>query len=382
MKKITFLMLHLGYGGAEQAVIAQANLLVEKYNVEIISFYKLYENPAFEVDPRIEIKYLTENVKPNREEIKKAISAREVGKIVKEGIKSLKILYWRKYKMRTAIRECDSDVIISSRYIYHKLITKNAPEKAVCIAQEHNHHNGNEKYIRIQIQAIKDMDYFMPVSRELTEFYRERTRGMKVKCKYISHYLEKIPQENSDLTGKKIISVGRLAPEKNFVELIDIFALISKNNKDWQLHIVGDGAEKERLIKIIKENGLNEKVILHGYQNKEYIAKLMYQSSIYVMTSLTESFGLVLIEAQSFGIPCIDYDCAQGAKEIIQSYKNGILIEKHSQSQMVKELEKLISNYNYRKKIGEEGKKNALKYSKESVATLWYDFIDSITKKV
>ena len=67
-------MLHLGYGGAEQAVIAQANLLVEKYNVEIISFYKLYENPAFEVDPRIEIKYLTENVKPNREEIKKAIS--------------------------------------------------------------------------------------------------------------------------------------------------------------------------------------------------------------------------------------------------------------------------------------------------------------------
>ena len=47
------------------------------------------------------------------------------------------------------------------------------------------------------------MDYFMPVSRELTEFYRERTRGMKVKCKYISHYLEKIPQENSDLTGKK-----------------------------------------------------------------------------------------------------------------------------------------------------------------------------------
>ena len=108
----------------------------------------------------------------------------------------------------------------------------------------------------------------------------------------------------------------------------------------------------------------------------------MYQPSIYVMTSLTESFGLVLIEAQSFGIPCIAYDCAQGAKEIIQSYKNGILIEKHSQSQMVKELEKLISDYNYRKKIGEEGKKNALKYSKESVATLWYDFIDSMTKKV
>lgn len=382
MKKITFLMLHLGYGGAEQAVIAQANLLVEKYNVEIISFYKLYEKPAFAVDPRIEIKYLTENIRPNREEIKKAISSRRVLKVLKEGVKSLKILYWRKYKMRAAIRKCDSDVIVSSRYIYHKLLTRNAPEKAICIAQEHNHHNGNEKYIRRQIQAVKNMDYFMPVSKELTEFYQERTKGMKVKCKYISHYLQKIPQEKSDLTGKKIISVGRLAPEKNFVELIEIFGLVSQNNKDWQLHIVGDGMEKERLIKTIKENGLEDKVFLHGYQNKEYIAKLMYQSSIYVMTSLTESFGLVLIEAQSFGIPCIAYDCAQGAKEIIQSYRNGILIEEHSQSRMIGELEKLMSDYNYRKQLGEEGKKNALRYSKESVATLWYDFIDDITKKM
>lgn len=109
-----------GYGGAEQAVIAQANLLVEKYNVEIISFYKLYENPAFEVDPRIEIKYLTENVKPNREEIKKAISAREVGKIVKEGIKSLKILYWRKYKMQ----DCNTRMRFGCYYFFKIYISQ------------------------------------------------------------------------------------------------------------------------------------------------------------------------------------------------------------------------------------------------------------------
>lgn len=77
----------------------------------------------------------------------------------------------------------------------------------------------------------------------------------------------------------------------------------------------------------------------------------MYQSSIYVMTSLTESFGLVLIEAQSYGLPCIAYDCAQGAKEIIEDGVNGILIRDYSRERMVNECKKMMREYEYRKKL-------------------------------
>ena len=187
MKKITFLVLHLGYGGAEQAVISQANVLAERYHVEIISFYKLLSEPAFKVDERVKIRYLTEGIKPNRNEIKDALYKRRIGRFCAESIKSCKILYWRKKKMEEEIKKSNSDIIISSRYIYHKLLTKNASSNVICIGQEHNHHNNNEKYIRKQIHAVKDMDYFMPVSRELTEFYEQKLKDQKVVCKYIPH---------------------------------------------------------------------------------------------------------------------------------------------------------------------------------------------------
>ena len=54
-KKIVFLALHLSYGGTERAIISEANMLVKRYEVEIISFYHLCDKPAFEVDPRVKI---------------------------------------------------------------------------------------------------------------------------------------------------------------------------------------------------------------------------------------------------------------------------------------------------------------------------------------
>lgn len=382
MKKITFLVLHLGYGGAEQAVISQANVLAERYHVEIISFYKLLSEPAFKVDERVKIRYLTEGIKPNRNEIKDALYKRKIGRFCAESIKSCKILYWRKKKMEEAIKKSDSDIIISSRYIYHQLLTKNASSNVICIGQEHNHHNNNEKYIRKQIHAVKDMDYFMPVSRELTEFYEKKLKDQKVVCKYIPHYLEKIPERISDLKGKNIISVGRLAPEKDYEELIKVFSKIDSSFEEWKLHIVGDGDEREKLQNIINEKQLEHRIILHGFLDKNEIEILMYQSSLYLMTSLTESFGLVLIEAQSYGLPCIAYDSAQGAKEIITSGKNGILIENRDRNHMVKEIVKCLQDLEYRQKIGKKGRENALQYSKESIQSQWYEFIDRIGKNV
>ena len=68
MKKISILSLHLGYGGIEKSIIALANLLCEKYTVEIACTYCLYDKPAFVLDKRIKVKYLTKDIAPNKEE--------------------------------------------------------------------------------------------------------------------------------------------------------------------------------------------------------------------------------------------------------------------------------------------------------------------------
>lgn len=104
--------------------------------------------------------------------------------------------------------------------------------------------------------------------------------------------------------------------KKAFFDLIEIFSNIE--SEDWTLTIVGDGDEKENLEALIKDNNLEGKVILTGFLNKEKLYKLYENSSLYVMTSFEESFGLVLVEASSFGLPLIAFDSAIGAKEIIQ----------------------------------------------------------------
>ena len=66
LKKVTILALHLGYGGIEKSIVALANLLVNDYEVEIISSYKLLDEPAFDLNPAVKVKYLITKFKPNR----------------------------------------------------------------------------------------------------------------------------------------------------------------------------------------------------------------------------------------------------------------------------------------------------------------------------
>ena len=98
MKKISILSLHLGYGGIEKSVVSLANMLVEKYNVEIACSYKLFDEPTFELDKRVKVVYLMDE-KPNRKEFKQALKGYKFITATKEGFKGASILRRRKFLM-------------------------------------------------------------------------------------------------------------------------------------------------------------------------------------------------------------------------------------------------------------------------------------------
>lgn len=376
MKKILFLALHLGYGGAERAIISEANMLVEQYDVEIACAYKLYETPAFPLDQRVKVRYLSETLKPNKEELKHAIHDKNALAILREGIMSVRVLHYRRSAIKKIIQKTDADVIVSTRYIFHKILGKYKKPGVVSIAQEHNHHNNDEKYIQKMVTSVQGIDYFMPVSKELTEFYAKRmSQG---KCVFIPHSLEYIPEQVSSLTEPMLISVGRLSQEKGYLELIQVFSELSKQYTQWKLHIVGDGDERCKIEEAIRTHKLESQVVLHGYQSKAYINELLAKSSIYVMTSFSESFGIVLIEAQSFGIPCIAYDSARGALEIIKDEENGYLVPDRNREEMCNKIKSLMDNFALRKRLGQNGRENSLQYAAENIKKQWFEFIDAM----
>lgn len=372
MKKITILALHLGYGGIEKCISSLATELSNDYDIEIISTYKLYEKPFFYLPDKVKIRYLLD-LKPNKQEFINSLKRFKLFSCFILGIKSLKILYQKKNKMIKAIKEIDSDIIISTRDIHNKWLGKYGKKQSIKIGWEHNHHNNDKKYINKIIKSVENLDYFVLVSKELKEFYSPL---VKPTCIYIPNSIDEYPIQCSELDQKNIISVGRLSKEKGFLDLIDVFEIVQKHYPDWILNIIGDGPERKKIEEKIARKGLEKSIILRGYQNKEYINSFYQKSSIYVLPSYTESFGIVLIEAYSYGIPAVSFTTARGATEIISNNWDGYLIENRDKIQMAKRICELIKNKNRRIIMGDNARKKSKEYDIHTVIKKWIEIIE------
>ena len=376
MKKITILALHLGYGGIENCISNLANSLVDDYEVNIVSTYKLYEKPVFKLNDKIKIKYLMTDLKPNKQELKQSLKKLKLITFFKELKKSLKVLKLKKNLMIEAIKNCDSDVIISTRDIHNNWLSKYGRDKTLKIGWEHNHHHNNKRYINKVTKSVLGLDYFVLVSKDLTKFYSEKLKDKKVKCVYIPNSINFFPQEKAKLETENLISIGRLSHEKGYLDLIDIFKELHQKYPDSKLNIIGDGPNRKKIEKKIRDNKLEDYIILHGFQEKEYINKYLEKSSVYIMTSYTESFGLVLLEAFAYGIPCVAYSSAEGANEIISDNWDGYLIKDRDENKMIKRICELLSNRNRRLIMGANGIKKAQEFNTQKTKQKWIEIIN------
>lgn len=376
MKKVSILALHLNYGGIEKSIAALANILCEDYNVEIACCYKLLDEPAFFIDKRVKIKYLLPDMVPNRDVFKKKLKDKKFISALKEGLYSVKVLRYRKKEMVSYIKNSNADIIIATRDIFDEWLGEYGSSKALKIGWEHNHYHNDFKYAKNIVRSVTNLDYLVLVSKELKIFYSKNLVNSKCKCVYIPNVIDGLPKRKSSLNEKRLVSVGRLSSEKGFIDLLKIFNFLLKKHSDWKLDIIGDGSERENLESFINEHELNDSVTLHGFQNKDYIAKVFKNSSIYVMTSFTESFGIVLIEAMSYGIPCVAFDSAEGAREIIDSGSNGLLVKSRSFLAMVRAIEKLMNNKEMRIKFGNQARNDSKKYTSSVVSEYWFDLLN------
>ncbi len=376
MKKIAILSLHLGYGGIEKSIVALANLLCKTYEVEIACSYQLYEKPAFSLDSRVKVIYLLPDLKPNREQFHQAVQKKKFIRACKEGLLALKILRLRRSTMIHYIQNTDADVVIATRDIFDGWLGEYAPEGVLKIGWEHNHYHDDLKYADNVVRNSIQLDYLVLVSQALQKFYAKELRKSNCRCVHIPNMIDKIPKKVALLEAKRIVSVGRLSKEKGQLDLLKIYTLLIKAYPDWTLDIIGDGPERGALEDFIAFHHLHNKVVLHGFRDKKYIDKVLSDSSIYLMTSYTESFGIVLIEAMSHGLPCLAFDSAEGARELIESGKNGYLIKHRNFSAMIKKIEDLIEKKDERKRIGKAARESVAKYTGDVVLKQWIDLIE------
>ena len=369
MKKITILALHLGYGGIEKYISSLCKMLINNYEIEIISTYKLPETEVFDIPKSIKIKYLIE-YGPNKKELKE--SKKNIIKFFKEAVKSLYILSKKYFLNIKAIKNINSDYIITTRTFHNKLVSKYANKNIIKIATEHNYHNNNSKYINKIKKSLRNFDCFVVVTKELEEYYKKLLPNKKVV--FIPNTIENIPSISSKIENNNIISVGRLSPEKGYLDLIEIVEIVKNEIGNIKLTIIGNGNELDKLKSKIIEKKLEKNVFLVGYKSTKDIQKLMLNSSIYVMTSFTESFGIVLLEAFSCGLPCVAFENS-GANFLINE-NNGFIVKDRNKLKYAKILIKLLNNKEKIKKLQHTAKQTAYLYDIERIKINWLNLLN------
>ena len=157
---------------------------------------------------------------------------------------------------------------------------------------------------------------------------------------------------NKTIQKNYVISIGRLTYQKNYQFLIKAFHQLNKEFPNLNLIILGEGEERKKLEKMIEEFDLKEKIFLIGYKKNiyEYLAK----AQIFVLTSLWEDPGFVLVEAGYSNKIILSSDCPNGPKELLDNGKNGFLFRKNSISDFLdkfKEIQNLNEDIIFQKKL-------------------------------
>lgn len=170
-----------------------------------------------------------------------------------------------------------------------------------------------------------------------------------------------------------VLAVGRLEKEKGFDLLLEAWEIIEKKNFDWSLKIIGEGSQKDCLETIIREKKLYRAKIC-SYSN--YIEEEYKEAGIFVCSSRYEGFGMVLIEAQNFGLPVISFNCPIGPSEIIENKVNGILVEKENIKQLAEQIMYLINHKELRELLAKNALISVKKFDNHLIAFKWKKMFD------
>lgn len=220
------------------------------------------------------------------------------------------------------------------------------------------------------IKELARLDKFVALTEEDASSWN--TLSNKV---VIPNPLSKFPEVQSNLQNKIVISVGRYDYIKGFDMLIDAWSLVNKRHSDWKLKIVGPG-ERTLYQEQVKRLGLEQSVCCNGPST--HIYDDMAESSLYVLSSRSEGFGLVLIEAMAVGLPCVAFSCSAGPRSIVTDYHNGILVEKGNIMKLADSICFMIEHDKERMEFAKCAKKDSEQYGLELVMQQWIDLFHNI----
>lgn len=221
------------------------------------------------------------------------------------------------------------------------------------------------------IKSLKHCNCVVTLTKQDVPFWNNYTKRIEV----IPNMLTISPKRVTNYNVKRVISAGRYMSEKGFDMLIKAWNKLPKELNDWNLYIFGNG-ERSTYQDLVDLYNMQETIHLMPATND--IAEEFSKSSLYVMSSRYEGFGLVLAEAMSCGLPCVSFDCPYGPREIIKDGKDGLLAKYQDIEDLARKLAQLMSNKEIRQSMGEQAIKNIVRYEPQTIMNQWIKLFETL----
>jgi glycosyltransferase involved in cell wall biosynthesis/SAM-dependent methyltransferase len=172
-----------------------------------------------------------------------------------------------------------------------------------------------------------------------------------------------------------IVACGRLKALKGFKYLIDALALV-RQRVPAELWIVGEGEERANLERQAARLGLGDSVRLLGFQSNPF--KYMAAADLFVLSSLFEGFGNVIVEAMACGAPVVAADCPYGPAEIISDGETGLLVPPADAGRLAEAILRVLTDEPLRERLRRAGAERARDFHAERIAAAYGDELRSL----
>ena len=358
-KKVLILTSSLNMGGAERAAVTLANFWSAKgFNVTLVPTFSGGGKLSFySIDERVNIIYLADLVQARANYIMRVHRLRTLIKTQRFDI------------LISFITNVNIMAILSTLFTAKRVIVSERSDPYIIKISWYWKFLRSLLYPRAKKVIVQTNELYAKLVSDFRCTYKSR---LCVIGNAIPNFALQISDEidNVDIetSTKEIITVGRLADEKQIEHVILAFANI--NAPGWKLKIYGDGERKEQLQTLIQELQVENKIELMGARKD--ISTGFKRAEIFCMTSKYEGFPNALLEAMSFGCAVISYASPCGPREMTKDGEYGILVELNNLKEFENKLRNLIKFSDQRRKLARSGKDYVLaQFSPTVISDKW-----------
>ena len=342
--------------GTERAVSNLANILCQNgYGVVILSVDTTNGDCKY---------YLSENI--FIEHLGLDIESHNPFRKVSSYIKLIKVL-------PRLIEKYQLEILFGTYSLYNCLISSFS-KKLITVGCEHfNYENASKVHRGLRKKFYKKLSAVVVLTERDKKNYSFLTNIYAV-----PNSLSFVPKRQSTCENKEMISVGRMTRQKGFDLLLESAVFMQKEIPDWHLSIYGNGKDRGLLEEKIKEKKLEEFVTLKDFVSD--IENVYSNASLYLSSSRWEGMPMVLLEAQSCGLPVVSFDCPCGPSDVVEEGNTGFLVPLENVELFAKKVISLATDNTKRIAFGKAAAKESYRFSTEVVAEKWISLLKSLEK--